>query len=59
MREGRQAGSGAEQVCGTFTLVGCLAFLQRFFTVCTGHLRFSNTFKVLIKQSLIMKVPES
>lgn len=38
VREGREAGGGAEQVCGAFTLVGRLAFLQRLFTVSAGHL---------------------
>lgn len=38
VREGRQTGRGAEEVCGTFTLVGGLAFLQRLLTVSTGHL---------------------
>lgn len=38
VRESREAGGGAEQVGGAFPLVGCLAFLQRLFTVSTGHL---------------------
>lgn len=38
MRESREAGGGAEEVGGAFPLVGCLAFLQRLFTVSTGHL---------------------
>lgn len=29
-------------MCGAFTLVGCLAFFQRLFTVCTGHLERAN-----------------
>lgn len=59
VREGRQAACGAEEVCGAFTLVGCLAFFQRLFTVSTGHLKSSNTFNVLIKQSAIREIPES
>lgn len=38
VREGRQTGGGAEQVCGALTLVRCLSFLQWLFTVSTGHL---------------------
>lgn len=42
VRKGGEAVGGAEKVCGAFTLVGCLAFLQGLFTVCAGHLGSSK-----------------
>lgn len=42
VREGRQTGGGAEEVRGSFPLVGCLAFLQRLLTVGTGHLQLKT-----------------